>query len=710
MNTIAVVSYAAACGLFLLLGLLLVTSWRGRMQGGLLVTACFVSAGWAGLIAVSAMGTGIPLKVIAVAEFVRDGAWLVFLARLAQTLGVSGLTRTLAHVAWGGALIWALSLWFGVATEPGVVMIIGGLGVALMGLVLVEQVYLNAPSEARWGLKFLVISVGGMLAYDLFLFSQAYISKSLAGDAWSARGLVNAAIVPCLAIAARRNPTWSLKLFVSRHVVFYSTALTAIGLYMIFMAAGGYWIHAHGGSWGGVAQIAFIVGALGVLVAIIGSGKLRSKARVFVGKHFYENKFDYREEWLQLIGTLAKHGGQEDVRPVAIRSLARIVGSPGGTLWLFDEDEQVFQCRSELNAVREDARLTRDHSLIRFMEDRQWIIQMAEWRDEPTRYGDLHMPSWLADRQDRALVVPLLLGSRLSGFIVLLKGAHTKNLDYEDRDLLKTVGRQLATHLARHDADMRLSESRQFDAYNRLTAFIMHDIKNLVAQLSLVVSNADRHRDNPEFVSDMVDTVNNSVARMNRLMNQLLMGETQGPQGRVPLTAAVEKALTRCEGRTPEAVLLADPAGLAVQADAGRLVQVLEHVIRNAQDACANGGAVTISFDRSEDYGCIRVEDTGCGMEAEFLEDRLFRPFDSTKGTKGMGIGAYQVREYVRMMDGRVKVVSAPGEGTTFDILLPLDAERPVGAPSDEADRAIPTPLGDRPGTVTEARVSMGTE
>ena len=710
MNTIALVSYAAACGLFVLLGLLLVTSWRGRMQGGLLVTACFLSAGWAGLIAAAAAGAPVPLEAIAVAEFIRDGGWIVFLASLAGTLGVSRITRLLAHVAWGGARQSAVVLRGGGASDVGAAMTIGGIAVALMSLVLVEQVYLSAPAEARWGLKFLVLAVGGIFVYDLFLFSQAYVLQSLAGDAWSARGLINAAAVPLLAVAARRNPTWSLKLFVSRHVVFYSTTLTAVGLYLIFMAAGGYWIRAYGGSWGGVAQITFVVGALAVLAAILASGKLRSKMRVFVGKHFYENKFDYREEWLQLIATLAEHGGHDDLREVAIRVMARIVGSPGGTLWLYDEDEAAFVCRQGLNADREDnVRLTREDSLIDFLEDRQWIVQMPEWREYPTRYGDLHMPAWLADRPDRELVVPLVLGSRLSGFIVLLHGAHTKNLDYEDRDLLKTVGRQLATHLARQEADARLSESRQFEAYNRLTAFIMHDNKNLVAQLSLVVSNADKHRHNPEFVDDMVDTVQNSVARMNRLMNQLLMGETQGPQGRVPLTAAIEKALTRCTGRDPVPVLEHDPAALAVQADAGRLVQVLEHVVRNAQDACAGGGEVRIRIDRSGAYGQIRVADSGCGMDPDFVEQRLFRPFDSTKGTKGMGIGAYQVREYVRMMGGRVEVESAPGEGTTFDILLPLVGEQSDGIET-ERERAPLVPVAQRAGTVTEARASMGME
>jgi putative PEP-CTERM system histidine kinase len=287
-----------------------------------------------------------------------------------------------------------------------------------------------------------------------------------------------------------------------------------------------------------------------------------------------------------------------------------------------------------------------------------------------------------------ALAVPLLLGNSLSGFVLLRDGLRTRGLDYEDRDLLKTVGRQLATHLARQEADRRLTESRQFEAYHRLTAFIMHDLKNLIAQLSLIVRNAEKHRHNPEFVDDMIDTVASAVERMNRLMAQLLMGEAAPVRGEVDLREAAERAILRCRGRRPAVRLDAGDQEVRVAAEAGRLVQVLEHLIRNAQDATPDGGTVTVSIQAHDRIGCVRVSDTGCGMDGEFIRERLFKPFDSTKGTKGMGIGAYQVREYVRMMGGQIHVSSRPGEGSIFEVHLPQICT-PAAADANPADIAV---------------------
>jgi len=686
MSLFGLVSYAVAAGLFLIFALLMLTSWRGRLQGGLLVTAALACTLWAALNAARAAGYPVPIGAMMVSEFLRAGAWIVFLTALAQTLGVSRPTRVLANVAWIGALAWAGTLWLRghtalVSQDPGTLFIALAVATTVMGLVLIEQIYRNAPAEARWALKYLVLGVGGLFAFDLYLYSDAYLFKAVSGDAWKARGLVNAMMVPLLAIAARRNPQWSLELFVSRHVVFYSTSLTVIGAGLIVMAFGGYYIRALGGTWGGAAQIVFVAGAVVTLVILVWSGSLRARLKVFLGKHFYENKFDYREEWLKLIATLAEQVDSGDSASMAIRALSSIVGSSGGSLWLFDDEQQVYRCREAWQERLDDVHhLSRDDALVRFLDERHWVIEMQELREHADRYGLLVLPDWIEQRANLGLLVPLLLGNTLTGFVCLQKGQRTRNLDYEDRDLLKTIGRQLATHIARHEADRRLTESRQFEAYHRLTAFIMHDLKNLIAQLSMIVRNAEKHRHNPEFVEDMIDTVANSVERMNRLMEQLLLGEAAPRGGEVDLREATERAIHRCRGRRPAPVLDAGGEQVRVNAEAGRLVQVLEHLIRNAQDATPEDGTVTVSIRSHDSTGCVRVEDSGCGMDGEFVRERLFKPFDSTKGTKGMGIGAYQVREYVRMMGGQIQVVSALGEGSVFEVHLPQVIAPPSAA------------------------------
>jgi putative PEP-CTERM system histidine kinase len=269
-------------------------------------------------------------------------------------------------------------------------------------------------------------------------------------------------------------------------------------------------------------------------------------------------------------------------------------------------------------------------------------------------------------------VLPILQHDSLLGFVVLADPPPPFELTYEDRDLLRTVGRHVATHLAQHDADRRLAESRQFEAYHRLTAFVMHDLKNLAAQLSLIVANADKHRRNPEFVDDAIGTITNSTARMQRLIEQLQGREVQSLRRRVSLAEVAGQACRRCNGRRPVPVFVPAAEEVLVEADPERLAMVIEHVVRNGQDATPEDGSVSVSIRPDSGWATLRIEDSGAGMSADFVRDRLFRPFDTTKGSKGMGIGAYQVREYVNSLGGRVAVHSEPGSGTRVDLHFPL--------------------------------------
>ena len=204
----------------------------------------------------------------------------------------------------------------------------------------------------------------------------------------------------------------------------------------------------------------------------------------------------------------------------------------------------------------------------------------------------------------------------------------------------------------------------------------MHDIKNVSARLSLLVGNADKDKPKQEVVDDMIETVANSVVRRNRLMDQLRHGEAPEQVQSMELRAAAERAIRRCAERRPVPELISDEESVLVKADSARLVQMLEHLIRNAQDATADDGSVRVRILKKLSQACLRVEDSGSGMDEEFIRERLFKPFDSTKGTRGMGIGAYQVRDYAQTMGGRINVYSEPGKGSCFEILLPLDISR----------------------------------
>jgi putative PEP-CTERM system histidine kinase len=685
MNTLGTVGYGVAGLSFALLTTLFVTGWQGRQVGARLIAANAVTALWALVLAVESYVGHMPLLLVYAAEIGRDAAWLLVLTELATAAAPRILIVT-THVLWLGLIIAGIAapvliqmgMHFG---APALLVSRAGLALALIGLVLLEQIYRNSSQTARRTLRYFVIGVGAMLAYDLFLYSQAELVRGISADAWNARGIVNAFVVPLIALAVRRNPQWSLDIFVSRQVVFYTTTFVAVGVYLVVMALGGYVVRDLGGSWGRVGQILFFAGAVVVLGTVLASGALRRETAVFISKHFYRNKYDYRVEWLRFIETLSSTT-EEDIRRISVRAVAQIFDSPGGILFVSDQQARQFVPAAAwpivLDSVSGIAAIGTDSELVRFIRQRQWIIDLQEYRRLPDVYQNIELPRWIQQNAALRIISPILELDRLAGFFVLYEPPPPFDLTYEDRDLLKTVGRHVATQLAQQDADRRLAESRQFEAYNRLTAFMMHDLKNAVAQLQLLVTNAERHKRNPEFIDDAIGTIANAVERMTRLIEQLRDSAASAPSQIVRLDELLANAVQRCSLRLPAPTLeRSGTEPIFVKADPERLAAVLEHVIRNAQDATQEG-SVTVRLGTTGDEASLVITDTGLGMAAEFVRERLFRPFDSTKGSKGMGIGAYQAREYVQMLGGHVEVQSSPGHGTAFSITLPL--QEPLSA------------------------------
>lgn len=705
MNMLGTAGYGVAGAGFAVLTLLLVTSWQGRQVGARMIVASAATAIWAFVLAMESHHSQVPLLAIYAVEIFRDVAWLLVLTELTSAAAPRILIVT-THVLWLALVIAGIAapvlMQMGLELGPPALLVSrAGLALALVGLVLLEQLYRNASLSARRTLRYFVVGIGAMLAYDLFLYSQAELVRGISADAWAARGLVNALALPMIALAARRNPQWSLDIFVSRQVVFYTTTFVAVGVYLVVMALGGYVVRDLGGSWGRVGQILFFAGAVVVLVIVIASGTLRRETTVFISKHFYRNKYDYRIEWLRFIETLSVTA-EEDVRRTAVRAVAQIFDSPGGILFVSDPQSRKFVPAAAwpivLDSVSGIADIAEDSELVRFIRQRQWIIDLQEYRRLPDVYQNMELPDWIRGNGALRIVSPILELDRLAGFFVLYDPPPPFDLTYEDRDLLKTVGRHVATQLAQRDSDRRLAESRQFEAFNRLTAFMMHDLKNSVAQLRLVVTNAERHKRNPEFIDDAIGTIANAVERMTRLIDQLRDQAAAGAAAHslVQLDELVTHAVGRCGLRQPAPQFERWGAGpIYVKADPERLGAVVEHVIRNAQDATLDagrrtadggiGGSVTVQLGTVGDLATLIVSDTGLGMEPEFVRERLFRPFDSTKGSKGMGIGAYQTREYVQMLGGRVEVQSSPGRGTSFSITLPLQVPAAAAAATEQA-------------------------
>ncbi|MHB1231447.1 MAG: XrtA/PEP-CTERM system histidine kinase PrsK [Burkholderiales bacterium] len=680
--SIGAVSYGIAAVAFAALTGLLAASWRGKFQGALLATAAGASALWA---ASSAYATATN-EYIALADFleiVRDGLWLLFLWKLLESRASleTGRSRVqLQYLFRLGAMFISAVLAFTLVLHARIVpnaeaaafslLIIGRLIIAVTGLVLVEQLYRNAPEAQRWAIKYFCLGLGGLFAYDFYLYSDAMLFHAVDTDIWNTRGMINALVVPLIAVSAARNPQWSLDIFVSRRVVFHTTTLFGAGAYLLFMAAAGYYIRLFGGSWGGMLQAAFLFGAAAVLFAVLFSGALRARLKVFLSKHFFNYKYDYREEWLRFTHTLSAGEPGMKLRERSLQAVAELMDSPAAALWIEESGE--FRQVAQWNLPAIDEIEDGQCSLCRFLAERQWVVNLKEYAKQPDVYGDLRLPVWL-DALPRAwLIAPLILHEHLMGFIVLADARSPREFNWEDSDLLKTAGRQVAVYLAQIQATEALVEARQFESFNRLSTYVVHDLKNVVAQLSLLLANAQKHKHNPAFQEDMLATIDNATQRMSRLLGQLRTGYQSARQAEALELGQLLEHVTREKNHCrPAPQLIVADRPLWVIADKERLARVLGHLVQNAIEATSEAGDVEIHLDARDERAVIQVKDNGAGMDETFIREKLFRPFATTKSA-GMGIGAYECREYVRELSGDIQVVSEVGRGSLFTVSLPL--------------------------------------
>jgi putative PEP-CTERM system histidine kinase len=430
-------------------------------------------------------------------------------------------------------------------------------------------------------------------------------------------------------------------------------------------------------------QAAFVFAALLFLALVVFSGQFRSRLRVFVSKHFFSYRFDYREEWLRFTRTLSSQNPQLGLQELCIKALADLVESSAGGLWMRDRDVLRQVARWNVPEVR-DAEPC-DAPLAGFLERTGWVVDLQESAGHPERYEGFVAPAWLGALREAWLIVPLLNGTEFIGFVLLAQQRAPMKVDWEVRDLLRTAGRQAASYLAQARATEQLLEAQKFDAFNHLSAFVVHDLKNLVAQLSLLLKNAERHRTNPEFQRDALETVEHVTQRMNAIMMQLRTGTTpvEGPKP-VELTALVREIQRAKSGQRP-AVGVEAAAEVHALGHEDRLERVIGHLIQNALDATTENGKVAVRVFRDGANAVVEVADDGVGMTPEFVRDRLFKPFQTTK-PHGMGIGIYESFQYVSGVGGRILVDSTPNVGTKVRVSMPCCE---VGAAGQESLREV---------------------
>ncbi|SJM94437.1 XrtA/PEP-CTERM system histidine kinase PrsK [Crenothrix polyspora] len=546
---------------------------------------------------------------------------------------------------------------------------------AILGLILVEQLYRNASVDLRWAIKFLCMGLGGLFFVDFIVYTKSLLFFRLDSQLWYSRGLINALVAPLLALSILRLQSEKPRISFSRKLVFHTTVLFGSGIYLVIMSLAGFYIRDYGGNWGEIGQIVFIF--LGVLAFLIFSlsGKIRAITKVFLNKHFFHYRYDYRDEWIKLSKTISQLCSIDELSGFIIRTMADLVDSSGGGLWLKNDQGDFYLAEEHHLGFNAPPLISADSSLIKFIKAKRWVIDFFELLHKPEVYKEVDLLEWNAEKNNVWLLIPLFRQNEIAAFVVLTKPRVARKLNWEDHDLLKTVGMQLTNALALNRTSDELARSRQFEAYNRLSAYLVHDLKNLVAQIALIVKNSEKHKHNPEFIDDSIETLQNVVNKIDFLLSQLRQGEIkETSKSLINLVEIISDVAIQQAGNKPTLQLVAHKNRVHVVGEKEKMTAILGHLVQNAQDATQDDGFVKMELSTDNEHAIIKVIDNGTGMNSKFIAERLFKPFDTTKGNAGMGIGVYEARDYILKHAGQITVDSEVGKGTSFTIKLPLSA------------------------------------
>ena len=647
------------------------------------ITALALNANWC--FAAAAFDPFQP--IVQLTEIARNLGWLFVLFRLFANDGRDESLRLVRPVVLALAFVEVLQLLLmTIGREAGAGTPVAALVfetaamfrilVAMGALVMVHNLYAGAAASSRQLLRWPAAALAGLFAFELNYFTIAYITGGLADELTALRGIAAGVAAVPFALGFNRHSA-ELQFRPSRAVTFRFLSLVVIGAYLAIMLGIARWLDMLTGDVARLTQVGTVIAAGALALIWLPSEKLRGWLRVTAVKHLFKHRYDYRNEWIRFTNTIGRTGYDEtSLQDRCIKALADITDSPSGALLTPEDDGTlVLSSRWHWNTLEAPARAI-PAELASIMEREGLILDFDEVRANVDYHGECALvPDWLREETRAWAAVPLLHFDRLVGIVILARPQIERRLDWEDFDLLGVVGRQLASYLAEEAGQAALLEAGRFDEFNRRMAFVMHDIKNLSSQMSLLIRNAEKHADKPEFRSDMLVTLRNSADKLNALLSRLGRYGNHVAERSAPFDlSGVARALSeRFERVHP--VILARCDRTMVMGEREALEQALAHIVQNAVDASASSSPISIEVFSDGLSGQVHVVDNGAGMSPQFLRSKLFKPFVSSKDG-GFGIGAYEAREMIRAMGGRVDVDSREGIGSRFSISLPLQAAR----------------------------------
>ncbi len=547
---------------------------------------------------------------------------------------------------------------------------------AVLVLMNLERTLRGAVGTMRWRIKFLILGLGVLFAVRAYTSSQALLSGKLDPSlvAVDCAGLVLGCL---LTLRSLFRGVWEVSVFPSKAVLENSLSALVAGFYLVFVGILAKFTLPLEDV---VAKAFLVLLALAGLTVLALSERARLHVRRFISRYFQRPLYDYRKVWRSLTEGIVSRVNQTDLCRAAVTLNSEIFQVLSVTIWLVDEKREnlVFAGstalseaegagmkleKEEATAIFRALQAYRDPIEFETIKD-DWAVALRKLT--PTRF-----------RQSRSHVcVPLMGGSRLLGVITLGDRVGGAFFSLQDFDLLRCVGDQVAAGLLNAQLSQKLLQAKELEAFQTMSAFFVHDLKNTASTLNLMLQNLPDHFDNPEFREDALRGMGKTCDHINGLISRLslLRHDLQIKPVRSDLNDVVAGVLSDWDGITGVTLVKNLRPGLAVLLDREQIAKVVTNLVLNASEAIATSGEIRIETSQSNGWAVLQVADDGCGMAPEFVSRALFRPFQTTK-KKGLGIGMFQSKMIVEAHGGRIEVESEVEKGTTFRVLLPIEEQ-----------------------------------
>ncbi|GAB6059657.1 XrtA/PEP-CTERM system histidine kinase PrsK [Desulfonatronum parangueonense] len=550
-------------------------------------------------------------------------------------------------------------------TGPAFLFYVGILVILVLPLINLETTLIGSAREDRWKVKLALTGAGVILVGLLFYYSQGLLYRTINMQLVPVRSLALLLGTGLIGYSMIQRSS-DVHINLSRQMALKSVVLLTVGLYLLGLGLLGEGMKYFGQDFPKVllAIISLLSGVM--LLVILMSASFKRKIQVFLVKHFYENKYDYREEWQKFTTHLSRAKTREELLTAVLGEYCDTFGMGCAALYLRDYESNAFRRQFVLAMDRGNEFIAHDDPLLSPMRNSTWVRNLS------AESWETHAPSLARDIREHGIILlaPFILADQLEGFIAM-GNPLDKNESYgfEDYDLIKAMSRQVALALLNFRLADQLAQAREMEAVGKVSTFVAHDLKNLVYTLSLMLDNAKDYMADPEFQSDMLQSLGNTINRMKMLITRLKT---------LPGTISLRLQMVDIKKVAEETAAMVNTApisitghSLMVEADPEELHKVMLNLLLNALDATEKKGPVHVDIIRQGEEAGIRVQDKGCGISTEFLRDGLFTPFKTTK-PGGLGIGLYQCKQIITAHGGRVEVQSTQGQGSTFTVWLPL--------------------------------------